>query len=160
MIGCQTSCDVAKLRSYMHVLNWDLRGAQRNSPPSADECENSFLASNSAQTSFCAVKVNNKQNTFLSRGRPWWALVVWDLGSGPFCIHSGAFLESCHSPSLSSLIFYDSYLNEGIKMPMPPSQKTPQKTGKNERNTHFTPLLLVILTQKYEPEYRSSIFRS
>ncbi len=47
------------LVQYVHSLNWDLRWSPINSPPSADECENSLLVSNSAHTSFCTVKVKH-----------------------------------------------------------------------------------------------------
>ncbi len=39
--------NVIKSSLYAHTLNWDLRWAQRNFPPSADKCENSFFVTNS-----------------------------------------------------------------------------------------------------------------
>ncbi len=73
MIGLQTSCDVKKSCSYEYVLNSGSRWTQRNFPPSADECENSLLVSNSAHKSVCTVKVKHHSEvtistTFLSGG--------------------------------------------------------------------------------------------
>ncbi len=90
----QTKCDVTKSCSHVHVLNSDLRWAQRNFPASADECENSLRVSNSAHASFCTVKLKHPGEVTISETHFWveedftvftvsvwcWFSYVWGCG--------------------------------------------------------------------------------
>lgn len=76
--------------SCLYIFNWDLRRAQRNVPPPADEFENSLqtlLIHHSAQWRSNTKWKNNKQNTFLSgeglesvlNGCLWGNMGTWGL---------------------------------------------------------------------------------